>query len=344
MVVEKKKTAWDIVPEIIESVEEIDYYSVDGKLFLDLPKAKRFSKKLKKDVIEHYSFVKIYEVDSEIFINEDEALKKQKSLTKKNRDKLRESVRAFGVYNVSKAEKIDELLWLFNNYSVDDVFNTNFFYIFNRDNEDFMRKWMSIFLHNLPEDTPNPVKRKDLSVEYLFHNYEFHNSMNDYEIRVFAFYLMRRVSEFNIYEIYRNASWRWLNNYDELEDFNGRMMPANLPASSPERIKYVADERRLEDNEFRINEMLDFRVAELLYLKSYETAKFDSDGNVEKVLPLEKVAELIDVSLIIKELEDIIDFLHDNENGADFHIKVINGVNHYWLYDNKKSLNPFKKF
>jgi len=344
MVVKDKKTAWDIVPEIIESVEEIDHYSVDGKLFLDLPKAKRLSKKLKKDVIEHYNSVKIYEVDSETFINEDEALKKQKSLTKKNRDKLREAVRAFGVYNISKAEKIDELFWLFNNYSVDDVFDTNFFYIFNRDDEDYMREFMSLCMYDLPKDTPNPINRKDLSVEHLFNNYDFHNSINKYETKVFAFNFMSRFPDLNIRHVNMRNEWRWLNNYDDLIDFSGSLIPDRLATSSPERRKYIEEQSALDDKCVRITDMLDFRVAELLYLKAYETAHFDSDGNVEEVLPLEDVAKLINVSPIVQELEDIIDFLHDNENGADFHIKVINGANHYWLYGDKAMMDPFKKF
>lgn len=344
MTVKHRKTAWDTVPEIVESVKEVDHYSVDGKLFLDLPKAKRLSKKLKQDVIEHYNLVKIYEVGSESFINEDEALKKQKSLTKKNRDRLREAVRAFGVYNVSKAEKIDELFWLFNNYSVDDVFNTNFFYIFNRDDEDFMREIMSLCMYRLPKDTPDPMKRKDLSIEYLFDNYDFHTYVIYYGIRVFAFNLMSRFPDLNIRHINMRNKWRWLNNYDDLVDFGGSLIPNRLAVSSPERRKYVEEQSALDDKCVRITDMLDFRVAELLYLKSYETATFDSDGNVEKVLPLEKVAEMIDVSPIVQELEDIIDFLHDNENGADFHIKVMNGANHYWLYNEKNSIDPFKKF
>jgi len=338
-----------VEPVIIENIETVDYHKVKDELFLDENAAARKAKRLKTKVIKDTAMLTVYEVDGERFLDADKAEKKRNLLVKKYREEIRDTVRVYGIDKASQANNLPHMAWLVEHYSLNELKNAKFLWAFNADKENMVRQFFFEQQKALSVDNSkliDPLNTK-YSLEYFFEN-EPHKRVIDYMSPY------RSLTEFSVaLNIFRinfdtgfngfNREWSWLQNSDEI---NGFKVPSslNLQFGTQEFRTWVDSNLTLNDKIYKIIDLVNYRVGELLYKTALDMSNIDSNSNIVNIPPFDAVLFNIQKELIVEELLKIIEFIDSNENGLDFHIAVKNNELVYWLYDDKSVLSPFKQF
>lgn len=90
--------------------------------------------------------------------------------------------------------------------------------------------------------------------------------------------------------------------------------------------------------------VVQYRATELLYATAVESAEFDEEGNVVSVLPLDLVASMVDFDPLVSEVRDIYSEFNRVEHGKSLEFGTVEGAPRYWWAEDKKTLDPFKRF
>lgn len=339
-------------PVVKDFIETVDYYVVKTERFLNEDAAKRKAKRLKVEVVKHNDSLTVYEVDGERFLDADKAEKKRKSLVKKYRDEIRETVRVYGIDKASQAAKLQHMEWLIRYYSLDELKNAKFFWSLNSNKEALVRKKLTKLIKIFCEvvyGKSNLVGPDPLDTNYPL-SYFFETE--DYRRAWEHLTPYRSLTEFrkslNIFRIHFNAGsasfnrdWAWLKNTHSI---NGYKVPNNFQFRTPEFNAWIDAHNELTDKIYKIMDLVDYRMGELLYKAAFHLSDIDSDGKVLSVPPFDAALFNVHQELVETELLKIIEFIDGNVNGVDFHIAVKQGELTYWLNDDKRDLSPFKQF
>lgn len=297
-------------PKVVPENKLATFFEVGGERFHKESTAKSASKRLGKtaaDVSKATANVDVFLVEDELFFTQEAAEKRLKSLLKKHRDRVREVARMFGVDKASAAAKLEPLNWLMEHYSLEDIEGLEFDSAFFKGSK--RSSGYTGFLHGIADSI----------------------SQANPEVNMFNY---GRPSQ------NRRYSWGWMKN----RKLDRSDVPAELKPGSPERSAWVDAEQDFGDKLWKLNDLMRYRTAEVIYRLASEHADVDDDGDVVNVLPLQMIVDLIDTDLVVDEIKDIYVELNRVENGASLEVKTLRGRVQYWLVDDKKNLDPFKKF
>lgn len=343
-------------PEIMENVETVQYYEVNGEKFFDRTVALRKAKRLNAEMSEHTDDVIVYSVGDERFLDLAKAEQRCKRLKKDYRDDVRNTVRVYGIDKASQANALPHMVWLLTHYSFDQLTHANFFWAFNKDREDLVRKVLSDYAQRCTNkflDSQNLSDPADTSLplEHFFEDELYQwllNCMTPYRALV-VFHADSDIANIN-FPINRNIfgekqlkTWSWLEPYEELNGCFRVPVRYGFKLGTPAFRAWIEENDTLHNKVNKVVELINYRVGELLYLEALALTTIDED-NVMTVPSLDDALSNIPCNLILEELRQIIEFIDGNENGTNFHIAVQKGAPVYWLNDDKRSLSPFKQF
>lgn len=272
-------------------------------------------------------------------------------MTKKYREDVRNTVRVYGVEKASQANLLPHMVWLIAHYSLEELKNANFLWAFNKDKEIEIRQEFSNFANryvNNADALPDPLDMTQ-PLEYFFENEPFSHMLN-------YMTAYRALTEFNVDadisrmngDVFRAASgkpsktWSWLEPYEELNGCFRVPVRYGFKLGTPAFRAWIDENGALGDKIYKVVELVNYRVGELLYREALALTTIDED--VMTVPALDEALSNIPCNLLLEELKKIIEFIDGNENGTNFHIAVQKGVPVYWLNDDKRNLSPFKQF